>query len=144
MHLASVIDPCHTKHDRSLRLDEPLLPLLAGWLAIFGWAATIVHGMLTRIVPFLVWFHRFAALAGRAPIPPMRRLLPADRVKPGLWTHAGAVVLGAAAMLSGQGWLLQLAGALLAVSGGVLGVGLLRVYRVPVPVVAEPPGTAYD
>jgi len=53
-------------------------------------------------------------------------------------------VLGAAAMLSGQGWLLQLAGALLAVSGGVLGVGLLRVYRVPVPVVAEPPGTAYD
>src|SRR5690606_37287411 len=46
----------------------PSIPILLGWLALWGWAGAVVHGMLTRIVPFLVWFHRFSPLAGKVPV----------------------------------------------------------------------------
>ena len=97
-----------------------------GWLAIYGWAGLIVHGMLTRIVPFLVWFHRFAALAGKQPVPAMRQLLPDSRARPGLWLHGAAVVFGAGAMLSGWWVAGLLAGGCLAGAGIALAHGLAR------------------
>src|SRR5690606_25100302 len=60
----------------ALLLDDPRWAVLFGWFAVWGWAGAIVLGMLTRIVPFLVWFHRFSALVGKVPVPPMRRMIP--------------------------------------------------------------------
>lgn len=74
--------------------DDPRAPLLFGWLAIWGWAGTIVHGMLSRIVPFLVWFHRFSPLLGRVPVPPMRQLWPERRLRVGLALHVGTLIVG--------------------------------------------------
>ena len=101
-------------------------PATLGWLAIYGWGGLIVHGMLTRIVPFLVWFHRFAALAGKRPIPAMRQLLPDKRARPGLWLHGAAVVLGTVAQLTGW-WVAGVAAGVALVGAGlVLGSGLAR------------------
>ncbi|MBW2235195.1 MAG: hypothetical protein JRG85_07295 [Deltaproteobacteria bacterium] len=103
--------------------------LLFGWLAIWGWAGTIVHGMLTRIVPFLVWLHRFAPVVGEVPVPSVRALLPDDRARVGLVLHAGSVLLGAGGILSGSDLLVRAAGlALLATAGWLLG-SLLGVAR---------------
>jgi hypothetical protein len=110
----------------ALLSDDGRWPVLLGWLAIYGWAAMIVHGMLTRIVPFLVWFHRFAALAGHVPVPAMRQLLPARRSRPGLWLHGGAVALGGLAIIRGQSALAVAAGLALMGAGLVLGYGLAR------------------
>jgi len=46
-------------------------PVLFGWLVLWGWAGAIVHGMLSRILPFLVWFHRLSPLVGIVPVPAM-------------------------------------------------------------------------
>lgn len=113
-------------------------PLLFAWLAIFGWAGMIVHGMLTRIVPFLAWFHRFAALAGHVPVPPMRRLLPPNRARPGLWLHGLAVVSGATGILSGWWPAMAAAGLLLAAAGATLAYALVRVALTPVPQLPAP------
>ena len=103
--------------------------LLFGWLAIWGWAGTIVHGMLTRIVPFLVWLHRFAPLVGEVPVPSVRTLLPEGRVRVGLALHAGSVLLGAGAILGGWDLLARVAGlAVLATACWLLG-SLLHVAR---------------
>lgn len=74
--------------------DDPRAPLLFAWLAIWGWAGMIVHGMLSRIVPFLVWFHRFSSLVGRQPVPPMRQLWPERRIRVGLGLHVGTLIAG--------------------------------------------------
>lgn len=80
---------------------DPRLMLLFGWLALFGWAGMIVHGMLTRIVPFLVWFHRFAPVAGTQPTPSARALLPNAWAERSFALHSATLVIGCIAILAG-------------------------------------------
>lgn len=54
---------------------DPRWQVLFEWVAIWGWAGLIMQGMLSRIVPFLVWFHRFSARVGLEPVPSMRSML---------------------------------------------------------------------
>lgn len=117
---------------------DPRWPLLFGWLAIYGWAGLILHGMQTRIVPFLVWFHRFSAFAGLRPIPSMKQIYPDRRARRGLWVHGAAVASGAAAILLRQPLLAQLTGVLLIGAGLSLIHGQLGAlsHRAPTP---EPP-----
>ena len=116
------------------QLPTPSAPLLFGWLAILGWAGTLVHGMLLRIVPFIVWFHRFAACGGQFKVPPMRQLLPNAHIAWNFRVHALAVGLGAVAIVSGVDALARAAGLGLAATGGLLAaalIGTLRRSRVP-------------
>ena len=68
------------------------------WCAVLGWAGFVVHGMLTRIGPFLVWFHRFSPLVGIVETPPMRRMLSDRMVWTGYGLHLAALVLGLVAI----------------------------------------------
>lgn len=81
-------------------LDDPRWVVLFGWLALVGWATVIVHGMLTRIIPFLVWFHRYSRVVGQPGVPSMRELLPDARARVGLALHAGTAVVGALAIVT--------------------------------------------
>jgi hypothetical protein len=110
-------------------LDAPRWPLLLGWLALWGWAAVVVHGMLTRIVPFLVWFHRFSPLAGLVRVPSVTQLLPDRRIRVGLWVHVASVLMGCAAILLGTDVLVRLTGLLVGSTGIVLLANLVHVYR---------------
>jgi hypothetical protein len=108
-------------------LPHPRWVLLLGWMAIWCWAGMIVHGMLTRIVPFLVWFHRFSPLVGRVPVPSMRGLLPDRWTLQGLVLHVASAVAGIAAIGSGLDWLARLTGLLLMATAARLGHSILHV-----------------
>ena len=73
------------------------LHLAYGLLAIPGFIGTIVVGQLYKIVPFLVWLHRFSPLVGLQKVPAASELLP-ERPKRVQYVamHAGitALVLG--------------------------------------------------
>jgi hypothetical protein len=110
-------------------LPHPRWNMLLGWLAIWGWAGMIIHGMFTRIVPFLVWFHRFSPVVGRAPVPSMRSLLPDRWTRVGLALHAASVVVGIVAIASNLDWLVRLTGLLLMATAVQLGHSLFHVLR---------------
>lgn len=110
-------------------LADPRWPLLFGWFAVWGWAGAIMHGMLGRIVPFLVWFHRFSAKVGQAGVPSMRSLLPQRAVKAGFWTHLGSLLAGGVAIVSQNGIAARLTGLLLAATAVSLGYLLVSVMR---------------
>lgn len=101
----------------SLVLDERRLPLLLGWAVLWAWAAAIVHGMLARIVPFLVWLHRCAPLVGQRDVPSAKELLTDREVSIGFALHAATLGLGVLAVVTGARPLWQLAGAGLAATG---------------------------
>jgi len=82
----------------SALLPSGKLPLAYGMLVLFGWAATLTHGMLTRIVPFLVWLHWCAPLVGKQPMPSVRELLPHRHIALGFAVHAATLVAGLAAI----------------------------------------------
>ncbi|MBW2274179.1 MAG: hypothetical protein JRG96_12980 [Deltaproteobacteria bacterium] len=106
---------------------DPHWGLLMGWLALWGWAGMIVHGMLTRIVPFLVWFHRFAPLVGRIAVPSVKGLLPDRWTRISFVLHLSTVVAGAAAILSRNAILTRLTGLLLLATAVSLGAALIHV-----------------
>ena len=116
-------------------LDDPRFVVLFGWLALVGWSTVIVHGMLTRIVPFLVWFHRYSRAEDLASAPSMRELLPDRRARVGLVLHLATLVVGALAILTGAAPLGALAGALLAATGASMLVSfvLALLPRAPTP-----------
>ncbi len=113
----------------ALLLPEPRWQVLFGWVAIWGWAGMILHGMLGRIVPFLVWFHRYSARVGLEPTPSMRSLLPQRRIHIGLALHLSSVVLGVAAILVQEDIRAQLTGVVLVATAISLGSMLVHVLK---------------
>ena len=75
---------------------EERLVLAYGLLAIPGFIGSVVVGQLYKIVPFLVWFHRFSAYVGLKKVPAASELLP-ERPQRIQWAlmHAGLAVLAA-------------------------------------------------
>jgi hypothetical protein len=124
----------------ALALDDPRYALGFGWLVLWGWAGNIVHGMLTRIVPFLVWFHRFSSLVGLVAVPAMRKLLPERLCKLSFCAHAASLVLGLAAILTANALLARLTGVGVAAAGVLLFSELLATIRHRTP--TRPGGTS--
>jgi hypothetical protein len=113
--------------------SDPRPSLALGWVVIWGWAGMIVHGMLSRIVPFLVWFHRFSPALGRVPVPSLRTLLPDPWMRLGFALHLGSVLIGLAAIATGADWLARLTGLALAATALQLLLALVHVLRQRVP-----------
>src|SRR5512138_1522466 len=75
-------------------------PLLLGVLFIGGFVASVVVGMLYKIVPFLAWFHLQAQLQARAgTIPNMKQMIDSKKQRNHLRLHLAACVLLLAAAI---------------------------------------------
>jgi hypothetical protein len=102
--------------------------LLAGVLFLLGFAVSVTHGMLGKIVPFLAWFHLQSRRNGRgAGLPTMKDFLPDCAARRQFRLHVAAL-----ACLAGAPFLPALAipgGALLAASAFVLALNLVRAAR---------------
>lgn len=76
---------------------EPRLRLAYGFVALVGFIGSIIIGQLYKIVPFLIWFHRFSPYVGLKKVPAASELLP-ERPQRLHWAlaHAGiaAFVVG--------------------------------------------------
>ncbi len=108
-------------------LDDPRWVELFGWLALVGWATLIVHGMLTRIVPFLAWFHRYSKRIGEPGTPSMRELLPDARARIGLVLHVATALVGTLAIATQWRPLGLAAGLGLVATGAAMLIAFVRV-----------------
>lgn len=102
------------------------LLLAIGVLFALGWVSTMILAFLHKIVPFLVWYHRFSPRVGRGPVPLMRELV-SQRLALGGFAlyHAGVVGL-AGGLVTGSGAAVQGGAASLAGGFAVLAGNLLR------------------
>ncbi|APD08615.1 MULTISPECIES: hypothetical protein [Thermus] len=87
----------------------PARPLWAVWWFALGFVGLVVSGMLYKILPFLVWTHRYAPRAGKERVPLLKDMLPEGLgyLAGGLWG------LGALAfpLFPWAGWALALGAA---------------------------------
>lgn len=84
-------------------VTDPRLTLLLGVWMIVGFASSVVHGMLYKIVPFLVWMH-LQARQIRYTLPNMKEILPDTHTMPHLWLHGAALLLLSAAIIQPSWW----------------------------------------
>lgn len=105
--------------------EEPARWLLAyAACGVVGWIGITVIGNSYKILPFLIWFHRYRANVGLAPVPMMTDIY-SERLAHTVLVLAGsAAALLAVAALAGNLSLLHLGGALLAVTAAVHTLGL--------------------
>jgi len=79
--------------------DSNAYPLLLGVLFLFGFAVSVVAGMLYKIVPFLAWFHLQAQLQAKAgTIPNMKQMIDEKKLRLQFRLHLAALALLVAAV----------------------------------------------
>jgi hypothetical protein len=103
--------------------------LVYGLVALPGFIGTVIVGQLHKILPFLVWFHRFSPFVGLKKVRPASELLPVrpQRVQ-WLAMHLGIAVL-ATGFLAGAAWFRIAGAALFAGATLLLARNLLVIYR---------------
>ncbi|MBF0455432.1 MAG: hypothetical protein HQL72_11530 [Magnetococcales bacterium] len=120
-------------------VESDLLRMLFGLFYIFGWTTSILLGMLYKIIPFLVWFHRFSRLAGLVTIPMMDDLLPQTVVRSHFPLHLATLTLLFLAITLESLILTQLAGIGLVLSGGLLAYAIWFSLSIEAPEAPEMP-----
>ena len=107
---------------------SPAGPLL-GFVVLWGWAFGIVHGMVSRIVPFLLWFHAVARTDDITQVPPMKRLWPDTAARRQFVAHGATFVVGVVAVSSGVDVLVRVTGLGMLCTGALLGHGMFAAVR---------------
>lgn len=105
------------------------LEMLIVIVFLLGFAMSVMHGMLYKIIPFLVWFHLFRG-GIKVGIPNMKVIIPERWMWRHLWLHRGTLLAALCAPWWGAAvWLLALG---LLLQGALLGYALftaISVYR---------------
>jgi hypothetical protein len=63
------------------------------WFLIVGFVGFMITGHLYKIVPFLVWFERFAPLVGKEKVPMLHEMYPKEAASMMFWFSASGVVI---------------------------------------------------
>ncbi|SFV53132.1 hypothetical protein MNB_SV-10-665 [hydrothermal vent metagenome] len=69
------------------------------WFLLLGFIASMITGHLYKIVPFLVWFERFAPLVGKEKVPMLHEMYSKEGASMMFWFTASGVVLGGLGLL---------------------------------------------
>ena len=108
--------------------NGPRIELLLGAWMIVGFASSAIHGMLYKIVPFLVWLHLHQTHDIQYALPNMKEIMPDARTLPHLWVHGACLVLISLAILHPGFWVYPAAAAI-ALSYGWLAFNLVSASR---------------
>ncbi|RUM72925.1 MAG: hypothetical protein DSZ09_00730 [Sulfurovum sp.] len=69
------------------------------WFLILGFIASFILGHLYKIVPFLVWFERFAPLVGKEKVPMLNEMYSKEGATVMFWFTVSGVICGGMGLL---------------------------------------------
>jgi len=88
------------------------------WFFMLGFIGFLINGHLYKIVPFLVWFERFAPLVGKKKVPMLHEMYPKRKAEMMFWYSSGGTILGGLGLLVQNDFLFH-AGAAFMVVGAI-------------------------
>lgn len=113
--------------------------LAYGICGIGGWAGLTLVGNSFKILPFLVWYHRYRFLAGRGPVPMISDICNDRWANAVLFLYAAALAVMAGGAASAEIAVLRVGGSLLAVAGGTHVATLAHILWAPHAAAERPP-----
>jgi cbb3-type cytochrome oxidase subunit 1 len=118
------------------RLGEEMAARLAfgyGVLALLGWVSVMIIGMTYKIIPFLVWHHRYSDLVGERPVPAATHLLNNRAVQAEYWLlHVGILATVVGVVLE-SARVIQVGTIVLGLAGAAFTWALCETYRHLIP-----------
>ncbi len=114
-------------------LSADYRPLLYGavWLFFIGFLGFLINGHLFKIVPFLVWFHKYSDKVGKERVPMLSEMYPKKSAYYQFGFSLAAAVLGFLALLGGSGSLFKAAAAFLFVGAVYMALALKWMLKYP-------------
>lgn len=107
----------------------PRLAFAYAALALLGWMSVMIIGMTYKILPFLVWHHRYSDFVGLRPVPTATEFVGEDLPLVGFWMlHCGIPTL-AIGLLVQSAPVIQVGTLFLGTAGLIFGLGLFLIYR---------------
>ena len=88
------------------------------WFLMLGFIGFLINGHLYKIVPFLVWFERFAPLVGKEKVPMLHEMYPKEKANMMFWYSSGGTTLSGLGLLI-ESDLLFKGGASFMILGGI-------------------------
>jgi len=85
----------------------------AVWFLLLGFVSSFITGHLYKIVPFLVWFERFAPLVGKRKVPMLHEMYSKEGASFMFWYTFAGVMLGGFGLLFENAFLFKAGGSLL-------------------------------
>ena len=85
------------------------------WFFMLGFIGFLINGHLYKIVPFLVWFERFAPLVGKEKVPMLHEMYPKRKAEMMFWYSSGGTILGGIGLLVQSDFLFNAGSAFMAV-----------------------------
>lgn len=110
-----------------------------GVLALLGWISVTIIGMMYKIIPFLIWHHRYSDLVGLRSVPAATQLLGEVTARVEYWLlHAGIVMIVAGVVFASE-LILQVSTLVLALAGLTFALAMCRIYSHLVPLLTPLP-----
>ena len=69
------------------------------WFLLLGFVSSFITGHLYKIVPFLVWFERFAPLVGKEKVPMLHEMYSKEGASMMFWFTSAGVLIGGIGLL---------------------------------------------
>jgi hypothetical protein len=103
--------------------------MLYAWSGFAGWIGLTIVGMLHKIVPFLLWMHRYGAKAGAERVPLVREMVDARRAEATYWLLNAGIAVVLVGIVFGLPWVATAGGVALAAAALVFASTMLDVLR---------------
>jgi hypothetical protein len=100
------------------------------YIAIAGWCVLAICAHLIKIIPFLIWLHRYGRGMGRGPVPLLKDLLPQRAAIVAISMYAFGFATTATGLLAGRVALIRV-GAWCAATGAVALFGVVLAVLLP-------------
>lgn len=110
-------------------LESPRLATAYVLVLVLGGPGLFVAGHYYKILPFLVWLHRFGPLVGRRPVPRVADLYSARGGTVAMALLGSGTAALVAATLAGAAWAARPAAAVFAAGAAVVAVQMLMIAR---------------
>jgi hypothetical protein len=114
-------------------LQSSTLLIIFGLLFILGFGVVLTNGMLYKIFPFILWFHRYSSLIGKVKVPLLQDIAP-DKYAQRQWI---TLVIALFLLVAGTFWqddlTIRLAGVGFSLSSLMLFIQILTAFKLDVP-----------
>ncbi|MDT8316798.1 MAG: hypothetical protein RQ824_02265 [bacterium] len=114
-------------------VEHEVVLFVFGILFILGFGLTVTTGMLYKILPFLIWFHRFSLLIGKVKVPLMRDISSDKLAARQLHVFHASLVILLAGIVGEVGIVIRFGGLAFACSSFMLLLNLLKMVGMKAP-----------
>lgn len=105
------------------------LTLVYGFMIIVAYLSTLIVGQMYKIVPFLVWYHKYSSKVGIEKVPMLKDMFSEKLAELNLYLMLFGIIISVLAFLSEIKLLLLIGFALLFVSSVIFSSNMIKVFR---------------